>query len=276
MPKPNFQTIIECDELAAQLDEKQLVIIDVCKKEIWQQAHIPGAVHIEYPQILRIEKPVMGLLPEAAEFEKLMRSLGVNNDTHVIAYDDEGGGKASRLLWTLEAYGHSHYSLLNGGLMAWANEGWPLDKKIIEPVAGNFSASKEYTSVVSPRQAVLENLDNEQVQLLDARSIAEFTGEKKFAARGGHIPGAIHYDWMEIMDASRHGRLKNSKELISSLKQRGFSADKHVTCYCHTHHRSALSFIMLKSLGYTDISGYPGSWSDWGNDKETPIESNRD
>ncbi|MCK4743234.1 MAG: sulfurtransferase [Sulfuriflexus sp.] len=267
-----FQTIVECDELADHLSDKQLVIIDVCKKEVWQQAHIPGAVHIEYPQILHVEKPIMGLLPDAAEFEKLMQSLGINNDTHIVAYDDEGGGKASRLLWTLEAYGHTSYSLLNGGFMAWANEGWPIDKEITKPGTGNFSASKQLTSVVSSRKAVLENLDNTQVQLLDARSIGEYTGEKKFAARGGHIPGAIHYDWMAIMDPSRNGRLKNNKELTEALAQRGFSTDKHITCYCHTHHRSALSFIMLKSLGYTDISGYPGSWSDWGNDNDTPIE----
>jgi len=123
-----------------------------------------------------------------------------------------------------------------------------------------------------PRAAVLENIGNKQVQLLDARSLDEYSGEKKFAARGGHIPGAIHYDWMEIMDSSRNGRLKNSKELAATLAHHGFSADKHITCYCHTHHRSALSFIMLKSLGYTDISGYPGSWSDWGNADDTPIE----
>lgn len=272
MSDPRFKIIIECDELAEHLDDEKLLIIDVCKKETWQQAHIAGAVHIEYPQILRTEKPVMGLLPDVAEFEKLMRSLGVNNDTHIIAYDDEGGGKASRLLWTLEAYGHTHYSLLNGGLMAWANEGWPLDKQLASAKTGNFSAAKDLSDVVTSRESVLENINNEQVQLLDARSLAEYSGAKKFSARGGHIPGAIHFDWMDIMDASRNGRLQSTQQLEAALSQRGFSADKHITCYCHTHHRSALSFIMLKSLGYKNISGYPGSWSDWGNDNDTPIE----
>lgn len=272
MPNSSLQTIIECDELAKHLNNTKVLIIDVCKKEVWQQAHIPNAVHIEYPQILRIEKPVMGLLPEAADFENLMQSLGVNNDTHIIAYDDEGGGKASRLLWTLEAYGHTNFSLLNGGLIAWANEGWPLTKEINKPSAGNFSASNNLTKVVSLRESVSENLKNDKVQLLDARSLAEYTGEKKFAARGGHIPGAIHFDWMEIMEPSRNGRLKDPLQLEQGLLERGFSTDKHIICYCHTHHRSALSFIMLKSLGYKNISGYPGSWSDWGNDNDTPIE----
>ena len=272
MPEFDFPVIIECTELAPQLDNKDIVIIDVCKKEIWQQAHIPGAVHIDYPQILRIEKPVMGLLPAAADFEQLMRRLGVNNHSHIIAYDDEGGGKASRLLWTLAAYGHTQYSLLNGGLMAWANEGWPINKDLATPVSGDFSSSDTLTDVVSLRESVLENINNEQVQLLDARSLAEYTGEKKFAARGGHLPGAIHFDWMDIMDSTRNGRLKTTVQLEQALSERGLSVDKHITCYCHTHHRSALSFIMLQSLGYNNISGYPGSWSDWGNDNDTPIE----
>jgi len=272
MSKPNLSTIIECDVLADHLDNNNLLIIDVCKKETWQQAHIPSAVHIDYPQILRVKKPVMGLLPDAAEFETLMRSLGLNSDTHVVAYDDEGGGKASRLLWTLEAYGHQQYSLLNGGLIAWANEGWPLTTEIATPSTGNFCAATELSSVVSSRDTVIKNIQNEQFQLLDARSLAEYTGEKKFAARGGHIPSAIHFDWMETMELTHNGRLKTPTQLNEALSQRGFSKDKHITCYCHTHHRSALSFIILKSLGYTDISGYPGSWSDWGNDNDTPIE----
>jgi len=272
MPNFDLPVIIECTELAQHLDNKNVVIIDVCKKEIWQQAHISGAVHIDYPQILRIEKPVMGLLPTAADFEKLMQSLGVNNDTHVVAYDDEGGGKASRLLWTLAAYGHTQYSLLNGGLMAWANEGWPLTNEVKTPVPGNFSCSDALTDVVSLRNSVFENINNTQVLLLDARSLAEYTGEKKFAARGGHIPGAIHFDWVEMMDPHRNGRLKTTLQLKQALSERGLSVDKHITCYCHTHHRSALSFIMLQSLGYKNISGYPGSWSDWGNDNDTPIE----
>jgi len=272
MPNTLLATIIECDELAKHLDDDNFLIIDVCNKQTWLQAHIPGAMHIEYPQILRIEKPTMGLLPSAAQFEELMQSLGLNSDTHVIAYDDEGGGKASRLLWTLAAYGHQHYSLLNGGLIAWANEGWPLDKTVSTPRKGNFAASQNVSKVVSLREAVLENINNQHVQLLDARSLAEYSGEKKFAARAGHIPGAIHFDWMELMDPSRNGRLRTPEQLETALSQRGFSKDKHITCYCHTHHRSALSFIVLKSLGYNDISGYPGSWSDWGNDNDTPIE----
>ncbi len=264
--------IIECDELASRLHEDDLIIIDLCDKKVWNQIHIPGAVHIDYPMITRVAKPVMGLLPEPTGFSQLLASVGVNNSSHIVAYDDEGGGKASRLLWTLDAFGFHNYSLLNGGLMAWANEGWPVEHDATSPTPGNFSITGELSSAVSDRQAVLASLDDDKVQLLDARSPAEYAGAKKFAARAGHIPGAINLDWMELMDPCRHGRLKPNDELQQLLSERGFSNDKHITCYCHTHHRSALSFIALKSLGYQDVSGYPGSWSDWGNTDETPIE----
>jgi len=264
--------IIECDELAEHLEDDKVIVIDLCKKETWLQAHIPGAVHIEYPQIIHVEKPVMGLLPDPAEFAATLAAVGVNQDTHIVAYDDEGGGKASRLLWTLEAYGFRNYSLLNGGLIAWSNEGWPLSKDVPTPTKGNLQFEGSLTGAVSKRDIVLTSLDDDSVQLLDARSAAEFSGEKKFAARGGHIPGAINYDWMDIMDPTRNGRLRSHEELLDTLAARGFSPDKTVICYCHTHHRSALSFIMLKSLGYEHISGYPGSWSDWGNATDTPIE----
>jgi len=265
--------IIECNELSEHLEDANIVVIDLCKKESWLQAHIPGAVHIEYPQIIHVEKPVMGLLPEPAGFAAVLASLGVNNDSHIIAYDDEGGGKASRLLWTLEAYGFTNYSLLNGGLIAWANEGWPLSKDIITPEQGNITFEGTLSAAVSKRDAVLSSLEEDTVQLLDARSGAEFCGEKKFAARGGHIPGAINYDWMDLMAATRNGRLQDKADLQAAFTDRGFKQENQIICYCHTHHRSALSFIALKSLGYNNISGYPGSWSDWGNASDTPVEA---
>ena len=264
--------IIECDELAKRLNETNLVVIDLCNNKTWQQVHIPNAVHIDYPQIIHVEKPVMGLLPDANNFSQLLASIGVNNNSYIVAYDDEGGGKASRLLWTLSAFGFNNYSLLNGGLMAWINEGWPLEKEAPVSKQGDFNIEGALSPAVTQREDILANLNNEKSQLLDARSQAEYNGEKKFASRAGHIPGAIHFDWMELMDPCQHGRLKKPDALNQALSERGFSKDKHIICYCHTHHRSALSFIALKSLGYNNISGYPGSWSDWGNSDETPIE----
>jgi len=273
MNQTKYPLVIECDALQNLLNNDDIVIIDLCKKEAWVQAHIPNAVHLHYAQIIHIQKPVMGLLPEAAEFSNVLAALGVNNDSHIIAYDDEGGGKASRLLWTLEAFGFSHYSLLNGGLIAWANEGYPVTTEVKHPETGTFSVTTKNNAAIAERDYVLENLNNDSVKFLDARSTPEFTGQKCFAQRGGHIPGAIHYDWLELMEPTNNARLRSAESLNATLSNKGFDKEKEVVCYCHTHHRSALSFVMLKSLGYNKLRGYPGSWSDWGNIADTPIEN---
>lgn len=273
MPIHALPLIIECDELIKHLNNHDILVVDLSKPEVWKQAHIPGAAHLNYSSIVRIEKPVMGLLPDAETFSTTLAALGTNNNTHIIACDDEGGGKAARLLWTLEAFGFSNYSLLNGGLMAWINEGYPVSNTNITRKPGNFSVSTRNEAVIAERDYIRQHLDDPDHCLLDARSAPEFTGAKAFAARGGHIPGAIHYDWIQLMDNTRHGRLHNEETLRQALVERKIDdRDKEIVCYCQTHHRSALSFVALKSLGYTKLRGYPGSWSDWGNNADTPIE----
>lgn len=265
--------IIECDELVKQLDNNDILVVDLSKPQVWKQAHIPGSVHLNYGSIVRIEKPIMGLLPDAETFSATLAAIGVNQDTHIVACDDEGGGKAARLLWTLEAFGFTRYSLLNGGLMAWINEGYPVSKESLKREPGNFSVSTRNETVIAEREYIQQHLDDSGIDLLDARSMPEYTGAKAFAARGGHIPGAIHYDWIQLMDNTRHGRLHAEETLRQALAERKLdSRDKEIICYCQTHHRSALSFIALKSLGYKNLRGYPGSWSDWGNAADTPVE----
>jgi len=265
--------LVEADVLQGHLDEPGLLVVDLTKTETYAQGHIPGAVFLDYAHIVRMEKPVGGLLPTAAQLEVVFSNLGLTADTHVVAYDDEGGGKAARLLWTLEAAGHHHYSLLNGGLHVWANEGHPLDQQPHTPEPSDYTVTlpAECEAVVQ-RDFILNHLDDTNVALLDARSPAEFCGDKLFAVRGGHIPGAINIEWTEFMDQSHNLRIKGIAELRNMLEEKGFTPDKIVVAYCHTHHRSAHTWFVLKYLGYT-ARGYEGSWSDWGNQPDTPIET---
>ena len=125
--------------------------------------------------------------------------------------------------------------------------------------------------------ALMKNLENafsvpiEVIRITDARSPAEYNGEKLYAARGGHIPGAVNIEWTDFMDPGHNLRLRTIAELRSLLEEKGFGTDKTVVAYCHTHHRSAHTWFVLKYLGY-HARGYEGSWSDWGNREDTPIE----
>ncbi len=264
--------VIEADQLQSLLGSPGLLVVDLCKPETYAKAHVPGAIHLDYAQVVAVDKPVMGLLPDADTLSRLFSSIGLGPDTQVVAYDDEGGGRAARLLWTLDAVGHQRASLLDGGLHAWANEGHPLDATPVTPRPGEYTA-KLVDNPVARRDHILAHLDDRDTVLLDCRSPEEYRGEKKFAARPGRIPGAVNLDWFNLMDKTNNLRLRPEAELRALLSERGVTPDRSVIVYCQTHHRSALSYWVLKHLGYANVKGYPGSWSDWGNREDTPVET---
>jgi thiosulfate/3-mercaptopyruvate sulfurtransferase len=263
--------LIEPDTLEASLHHDNILIVDMNKAETYLKIHIPGAVQLDYLRIIDSRRPVMGLVPDDATLTALFSSLGIDADTHVIAYDDEGGGRAARLLWTLEVAGHRRISLLNGGLHSWANEGHPLDRTPVPPTAKTFHVNRNNTPSADSSY-IREQLNNADCRLLDVRSPEEYSGLKRFAERGGHIPGAVNLNWTEAIDINRNMRFKSDEALQSILTPLGITPDREVIVYCQTHHRSAHSYMVLKHLGYERIKGYPGSWSDWGNNPELPVE----
>lgn len=269
--------IIEPDELetfrANETFNKKLVIIDLCKAKQYSQAHIPGAHFVNYMDMVRVDKPIMGLLPDDEDFSKLLSKLGIHKQSLIVAYDDEGGGCAARFVWTLHVFDHETAVILNGGLHSWANEGHALENKPTPPPeASDYQLSKTHHHAAN-RAYIHTHLADDNVRLLDARSLAEFTGEKKFSAKGGHIPGAIHYEWTAAMDQTNNLRRLPTETIQKQLYDLGLTPDKEIICYCQSHHRSAYSWLVLKSLGYENVKGYPGSWSDWGNQADTPVET---
>jgi len=267
----NLPLIIEPAELKEKLNHDNLLVIDLSNPATYVQYHIPRAIFLNYEWIVRIEHPRMGLLPTEEQLNNVFSSIGLTKDTHVVVYDDEGGGRACRFLWTLEVAGHKHFSLLNGGLQAWSNHGNQITSTIRYPEPCDYKVTMNFEHVAT-RQFILDHLSDDNVVIFDTRSPAEFKGEKVFAQRGGHIPGAINIEWTDAMDKENDMRLKPEKELRDMLESQGITTDKTIVTHCHTHHRSAHTYIMLKSLGYENIKGYPGSWSDWGNEPNTPIE----
>ncbi len=263
--------IVEPADLLPLLRKSELLLIDLSKSEIYAQSHIPGAIHLDYGQIVASRGVIGGLLPDEHHMSQVLSQLGFEPGKYIVAYDDEGGGKAGRLLWTLAAFGLKGHSMLNGGRHAWANEGFPLDNQPVYPHPSNYQAHY-HGGVVANRDDIAANLDNDKILLLDTRSLPEYHGQDVRAARGGHIPGARHFEWTRAMDQNRNLRLREDKELRRELEALGATPDKEIICYCHTHHRSAHTWVVLKHLGYKKVKGYEGAWSDWGNTPELPVE----
>jgi thiosulfate/3-mercaptopyruvate sulfurtransferase len=264
--------LIEADELEALCGNENIVIIDLCKAKQYAQAHIPGAYFLNYMDIVKIDKPVMGLLPDNEDFSALLSRLGITKKSLIVAYDDEGGGCAARFVWTLNVFGHETAVVLNGGLHSWANEGHELTNIVPDdPEPSVYRVSKTHRHTAT-RAFIQTHLDDDHVVLLDARSLAEYNGEKKLAEKAGHIPGAIRYEWTESMNPNNNLRRLPAEVIQQRLDELSISKDKEVVCYCQSHHRSAYSWLVLKSLGYENVLGYPGSWSEWGNHPDTPVE----
>jgi len=272
MNKPRLPLILEPDELERHLGEAGLLIVDLCKPEVYPQYHIPGAVPLEYGKLVAQQGLARGLLPDDDQLEELFSAIGLTPETHVVAYDDEGGGKAGRLLWTLDAIGHQHLSLLNGGLQAWYNEGHPGSNEPTHPSRSDYRISKEKRGIADAAH-ILARLNNPHTIIFDARSPNEYQGLTNTALRNGHIPGAVNLDWTFAMDPDHNLRLKPEAALREALESRGVTPDKEVIVHCQTHHRSAFTYVVLKALGYSDVKGYAGSWSDWGNRDDTPVET---
>jgi thiosulfate/3-mercaptopyruvate sulfurtransferase len=272
MSRHSLPLLIEADQLEQWLASKpdNVLILDVCSQANYQQHHLPGAIHIDPKSLQCGTAPTPGKLPCIEQLNALFSAVGLNPEQHVIVYDDEGGGWAGRLIWTLDVIGHPHYSYLNGGLHSWKNEGHAIE------TTANQASPVDYRAAINPQpiaslSEIVEQLPDDKLAIWDARSAQEYDGRKVVAKHGGHIPGAVNLDWLELIDRQRNMRLVDLDALQQQINALGLSKDKTIITHCQTHHRSGLTYLAMKILDYPSIKGYDGSWSEWGNRDDTPI-----
>lgn len=262
--------LIEPEQLAELLPLENVLIIEQCKAGTFVENHIPGAFHLDFKRLQLGQAPTPGALPAINDLEAVFSELGLTPDTHVICSDDEGGGWAGRLIWVLDSIGHTKYSYINGGLVAWLAAGLPTESGEVTTAPSDYKIAAINTDCSLSKEQIIERLGQPDFAIWDARSAAEYSGEKVISKRGGHIPGAVNYEWTKGMDKARGLRINDLNAFRELLSEMGIDQSKQIATHCQTHHRSGFTYLVGKILGF-DIRGYAGSWAEWGSDEHTPV-----
>jgi thiosulfate/3-mercaptopyruvate sulfurtransferase len=205
--------------------------------------------------------------------------LGITNDTTVVFYGDKNNWFATYALWLFRYFGHEHLKIMNGGKAKWEMENRPLTKEVPDYPETNYQASEPDSNIRAFRDEVLEQ-SKARRPLVDVRSPKEYSGElihmpnypQEGATRGGHIPGAVNIPWAQAANES-DGTFKSPQELRALYQEHGVTPDEEVIAYCRIGERSSYTWFVLKFLlGYPNVKNYDGSWTEWGNLVNAPIE----
>jgi thiosulfate/3-mercaptopyruvate sulfurtransferase len=251
---------------------------------LYEQGHIPGAVKLDWHTDLQDD--VVRDYVNKDRFEQLLSERGISNDTTVILYGDKNNWWATYAFWVFQLFGHSNAKIMNGGRQKWIAEDRPLTQDVPSYPATQYKAPERNDKEIRAfRDQVLALLNGDRktiregVALVDVRSTPEYTGEtihmanypQEGAQRGGHIPGARNIPWATAV--REDGTFKSVDELRSIYGGQGVSEDKDVVAYCRIGERSSHTWFVLKYLlGYPNVRNYDGSWTEWGNLVDAPIE----
>jgi thiosulfate/3-mercaptopyruvate sulfurtransferase len=270
--------LVTTDWLAEHLGDGNVVVAEVDENpDLYEEGHIPGAVKLHWKEDL--QDPLERDLVEQAQFEELMGSRGIGNDTTVVLYGDKNNWFAAYAYWYLKIYGHKDVRLLDGGRQKWIDEGRELTTDAASVSPASYSASPRDESIRVYRDTVLAGLGADGIALVDVRSPQEYSGElmappgyeQEGASRTGHIPGAQSIPWAQAVRDD--GTFKGADELRELYGGKGVTNDKEVRAYCRIGERSAHTWFVLRELlGYENVKNYDGSWTEWGNLVDVPIE----
>ncbi len=264
--------LVDPGTLETLLEDPRLVVVDLSETDAYRRGHVPGAVALDYDAIVGEDAPRAGLLPDRQAFGERMARLGIGRDSRVVAYDDSAGLKAGRLLWTLDAFGLHDWALLDGGMGAWQAAGAERETAPADPEPATRPLAFTGEGVATAEDIRAE-LDDPDLVILDTRSEAEYRGFDRRSRHGGHIPGALHYDWTALLDPADPRHLRPLESIRADLAALGVTGERRLVAYCQSHRRSSLVYVVLRALGFESVRGYPGAWSDWGNRDDTPIET---
>ena len=270
--------LVTTEWLADHLSDDSVVIAEVDEDpSLYDEGHIPGAIKLHWRDDL--QDPVERDLVDKPTFERLMSELGISNDSTIVLYGDKNNWFAAYAYWYLKIYGHEDVRVLDGGRTKWIDEGLELTTDAPQREPAEYKAAERNESIRARRDAVQEGIGEQTKALVDVRSPQEYTGElisppgyeQEGAQRAGHIPTAQSIPWAQAVRDD--GTFKPADELRELYEGKGVTPEKEVTAYCRIGERSAHTWFVLRELlGYETVKNYDGSWTEWGNLVDVPIE----
>jgi thiosulfate/3-mercaptopyruvate sulfurtransferase len=268
----NAQLLVTPLELSRILDTTGVtrpLLLDLRPPEAYADGHIPGALHLDIWGVSLIDTDPAPLKAFMWMIEHVLAVHGVDGATPIVVYDEQSGVRAARAFWFLEYFGHPSVRLLDGGFGAWAAAGLAVTRDAHPAPKSEWTGSREEKTLATWKdvKGAIARGDN---VILDTRSDAEYEGTLVRAARGGAVPGAVHIEWTRNLSSS--GEFKPADELQKMYADAGVTPDREVITYCQGGYRAAHSYLALRLLGYPRVRMYIGSWKEWGDRADLPIE----
>ena len=260
--------------------------LDLRSADAFAAGRPAGAVRLDAALLNRAAPPSAGLLPDRDAARRIVRAAGLRPGEPVVALDAGRATEAARAVWVLHAWGLVEARWLDGGFPAWTAAGLPVERGA--PGPDGAGAGADAGAGASPGDAGLApvtlvgdnlvtaddlhaELGDPGLRVLDVRGAAEYAGTDVRAAAGGHVPGAIHHEWTDQLDAS--GRALPPERLREIMAALDVRPEHRVVVYCQSHQRSAVTWVLLRHAGFPDVRGLDGAWSVWGNRPDLPKET---
>ncbi len=266
---PRGELLIEVGALAKQVgrepgkDEPPLRVLDVRTKAKYESGHVPGALWVDTAAWSK----AFATGQDRDDWAKRLGELGITPEARVIVYGD-AVNESARVWWILHYWGVKDARLLNGGWRAWRAADGPSSTEVakVEPVTVKLAAGDR----LATKETMLEALKEKKLQIVDARSPAEFCGDADTAKRNGAIPSSLNLDYAALLDPETQ-RFKSADELTKLFREAGIDPAKPTATYCQSGGRASVMAFALELMGAKDVRNYYKSWSEWGNADDTPI-----
>jgi thiosulfate/3-mercaptopyruvate sulfurtransferase len=267
---PNAHLLVSARELSQLLEGgSRPLVLDLRPPDAYVAGHVPGAFHLDLWGVSLVNTDPAPLEAFMWMIEHVLALHGVQASTPIVVYDDQSGVRAARAFWFLEYFGHASVRMLDGGYGAWNRAGLPVTCDARPAQATEWTGTRE-TGTLATWKEVRAALGAPGTVIVDTRSDGEYCGTTVRAKRGGAVPGAVHIEWTRNLTSN--GEFKPAGELREMYERAGVTPDREVVTYCQGGYRAAHTYLALRLLGYPRVRNYVGSWKEWGDREDLPVE----